>query len=255
MAQPLPLTLGSDLAGMVEAVGPNVSAFQVGEEVFGVTNSLFTGAYAEYALAEVGMIARKPRRLDFIEAASTPVIAITAWQMVFDRGQVDSTKRVLVQGGAGNVGAYAVQLAKSVGAEVIATVHARDVAYVRSLGADQVIDVKTTRFEDQAKEVDVVIDTIGGETLDRSFAVLKPGGILVSVVAEPDKEKAAQRGVRTAYFIVSVTTDALNRIAERFDTGQLTTHIGEVLPLTEARLAHEMLDGKPHKPGKIVLKP
>ena len=181
MPQPLPLILGSDLAGVVEAVGPNVAAFQVGEEVFGVTNSLFTGAYAEYALAEVGMIARKPRRLDFVEAASTPVIAITAWQMVFDRGQVDSTKRVLVQGGAGNVGAYAVQLAKSVGAEVIATVHTRDVAYVRSLGADQVIDVKTTRFEDHAKGVDVVIDTIGGETLDRSFAVLNPGGSAVPV--------------------------------------------------------------------------
>jgi NADPH:quinone reductase-like Zn-dependent oxidoreductase len=253
LPQPLPLILGSDLSGVIEDIGPDVSGLRPGEDLFGVTNSQFTGAYAEYAVAEAGMIARKPRRLSYVEAASVPVVASTAWQMVVDHGQVDSTKRVLVHGAAGNVGGYAVQLAKRAGAEVIATAFTRDVAYVRTLGADQVIDVRAVAFEGMAKDVDVVIDTIGGETLDRSFEVLKPGGVLVSSVAMPDREKAAQHHVRGVFFLVAVSSQGLTRIADLLDSGRLTTNVGEVLPLAEARLAHEMLAGKPHKRGKIVL--
>ena len=251
--QPLPLVLGSDVAGTVEEVGPGAFGFHPGDEVFGVTNSRFTGAYAEYAVAEAAMIARKPRRLSHVEAASVPVVATTAWQMVFEHGQVDVTKRVLVHGGAGNVGAYAVQLAKRTGAEVIATSFTRDVEYVRTLGVGRVIDVQMDRFEERVKDVDVVLDTIGGETLDRSFEVLKPGGILVSSVATPDQGKAAQYRVRGVFFLVAVTTAGLTRIADLLDSGQLTANVGEVLPLVEARLAHEMLAGKPHKRGKVVL--
>ncbi len=251
--QPLPLTLGSDLSGVVEDVGPGVSGFHPGDDIFGVTNSRFTGAYAEYAVAEAAMIARKPRRVSYVEAASVPVVASTAWQMVFDHGHVDATKRVLVHGASGNVGAYAVQLAKRAGAEVIATVFTRGMDYVYNLRADQVIDVQTARFEEQVKDVDVVIDTVGGETLDRSFAVLNSGGVLVSSVAVPDQDKAAQHRVRGVFFLVSVTSGGLARIADLLDSGQLTTNVGEVLPFTEARLAHEMLAGKPHKRGKIVL--
>ncbi len=253
--QPLPLTLGSDLSGVVEAVGPGTSAFQPGEEVFGVTNPLFIGAYAEYAVADAGMIGPKPKGLSAVEAASVPVVACTAWQMLFDHGQVDAGKRVLVQGAAGSVGAYAVQLAKDAGAEVVATAFTDAVDYVRSLGADRVIDVTKARFEDEVKEIDVVLDTVGGDTLDRSSQVLKPGGILVSVVAPPDLDKAARRGIRGVFFYVAVTTDCLAQIARRLDTGRLTPAVGEVLPLAEARLAHEMLAGKPHKRGKIVLTP
>jgi NADPH:quinone reductase-like Zn-dependent oxidoreductase len=251
--QPLPLVLGSDLAGVAEGVGPDVSGFQPGAEVFGVTNAQFTGAYAQYAVAEAAMIARKPARLSYVVAAAVPVVASTAWQMVFDHGQVDSTKRVLIHGAAGNVGAYAVQLAKRAGAEVIGTAFTRDVAYVQSLRADQVIDVQTARFEEHVQDVDVVIDTIGGETLDRSFAVLKAGGVLVSLVAMPDQEQAARRGVRAVFFLVKVTSEGLTKIGELLDSGQLTANVGDVLPLADARLAHEMLAGKPHKPGKIVL--
>ena len=179
LPQPLPLVLGSDLAGIIEEVGPGISHFRPGEAVFGVTNAQFTGAYAEYAVADAARIAPKPRRLSDVEAASVPVVASTAWQMVFDYGHLDSTKRVLVHGAAGNVGAYAVQLAKRAGAEVIATAYTHDVEEVRTLHADHVIDVQTARFEDRVKDVDVVLDTVGGETLDRSFAVLKPGGVLV----------------------------------------------------------------------------
>jgi NADPH:quinone reductase-like Zn-dependent oxidoreductase len=253
LPQPLPLTLGSDLSGVVESVGPGVSAFRPGDAVYGVTNARFTGAYAEYAAAEAAMITHKPRRLNYIEAASVPVVASTAWQMVFDHGRVDDTKRVLVHGAAGNVGAYAVQLAKGAGAEVVATAFARDVEYVRTLGADQVIDVQMARFEEGAKDVDVVLDTVGGETLDRSFLTLKPGGVLVSSVAMPDQDKAARHHVRGVFFLVAVTSEGLNRLAELFDSGELTPKVGEVLPLAEARRAHEMLAGQPHRRGKIVL--
>ena len=253
LPQPLPLTLGSDLSGIVEAVGPGVSNFQHGAEVFGVTNSQFTGAYAEYAVADAAMIARKPERLSHVQAASVPVVATTAWQMVVDHGQVDGSKRVLVHGAAGNAGAYAVQLAKRAGAEVIGTVFTRDVDYVKALGADRVIDVKTARFEDAVKDADVVIDTVGGEALDRSFEVLKPGGVLVSSAAKPDQEKAARNEIRGVFFLVTVTSEGLTRIANLVDSGQLTTDVGEVLPLAKARLAHDMLTGKPHRRGKIVL--
>jgi NADPH:quinone reductase-like Zn-dependent oxidoreductase len=253
LSQPLPLILGSDLSGVVEDLGSGVSGFHPGDDVFGVTNSQFTGAYAEYAVAETAMIACKPRRLSYVEAASVPVVASTAWQMVFDHGRVDGTKRVLVHGAAGNVGAYAVQLARRTAAEVIATVRTRDVDYVRTLRADQVIDVQTARFEERVKDVDVVIDTIGGETLDRSFEILKSGGVLVSSDARPDQDKAAQHRVRGVFFLVAVTSEGLTRIAGLLDSGELKPNVGEVLPLAEARLAHEMLAGKAHKRGKIVL--
>jgi NADPH:quinone reductase-like Zn-dependent oxidoreductase len=253
LPQPLPLILGSDLSGIVEELGPGVSGWQRGNEIFGVTNSRFTGAYAEYAVADAAMIAAKPKRLSYVEAASVPVVASTAWQMVFDHGQVDGTKRVLVHGAAGNVGAYAAQFAKRAAAEVIATVLNRHVDYARSLSADRIIDVQTARFEEQVKDVDVVIDTIGGETLERSFQVLKPGGVLVSSVAMPDQGKAARCRVRGIFFLVAVSTEGLTRIADLLDSDQLTTRVGEVLPLAEARVAHAMLAGKPHKRGKIVL--
>jgi NADPH:quinone reductase-like Zn-dependent oxidoreductase len=253
LPQPLPLTLGSDLSGVVVSVGPGVSAFRPGDAVYGVTNSRFTGAYAEYAVAEAAMIAPKPKRLNHIEAASAPVVASTAWQMVFDHGQVNDTKRVLVHGAAGNVGAYAVQLAERAGAKVIATAFTRDVEYVHTLRADQVINVQTDRFQERVKNVDVVLDTVGGETLDRSFLVLNPGGVLVSSVAMPDQDRAARHHVRGVFFLVAVTTEGLTRIAELFDAGELVPKVGDVLPLADACRAHEMLAGKPHKRGKIVL--
>jgi NADPH:quinone reductase-like Zn-dependent oxidoreductase len=253
LGQPLPLTLGSDLSGVVEAVGPVVSAFRRGDAVYGVTNPLFIGAYAEYAVAEAGRVALKPKRLSDVEAASVPVVACTAWQMVFDHGQVDAGKRVLVQGASGSVGAYAVQFAKAAGAEVIGTAFADAVEYVYGLGADRVVDVSAARFEEEVRDVDVVLDTVGGEPLSRSFGVLKPGGVLVSVVALPDQDEATRRGVRGVFFYVDVTTLCLAEIAGRLDAGRLMPMVGEVLPLADARLAHEMLAGKPHRRGKIVL--
>ena len=251
--QPLPLTLGSDVSGLVEQVGTGVLRFRPGDAVFGATNARFTGGYAEYAVASATTLAKKPQRMGFIEAASVPVVACTAWQMVVEHGAVDPTKRVLVHGAAGNVGGYAVQLARRIADEVVATSLSRDVDYVQSLGADRVIDVQTTRFEEVLADVDVVLDTIGGDTQDRSFAVLKPGGVLVSAVAPPDQRKAARHGVRALFFLVEVSSQRLEHIASLVESGELTTSVGDVLPLADARLAHELLAGKPHKRGKIVL--
>ena len=254
LPQPLPLTPGSDVSGIVERVGPGVSQFKVGDAVFGATNARFTGGYAEYAVATATKLAKMPQCLGFTEAAAVPVVACTAWQMVFEHGGLDSTKRVLVHGAAGNVGAYAVQLARRVAREVIATAYPNDVAYVQALGADRVLDVQQSRFDDVLTGIDVVLDTVGGDTQDRSFAVLKRGGVLVSVVNTPDQQKAAQHGVRALFFLVEVSSRLLEQIASLIEAGELTTRVGDVLPLSDARIAHEMLAGKPHKPGKIVLR-
>jgi len=254
LPQPLPLVLGSDLSGVIDSIGPGVEQFKVGDEVFGVTNERFTGAYAEYALAKAAMIAPKPKSLNHTHAASVPVVAVTAWQMVFDFAQLSSGQSVLIQGGAGNVGGYAVQFAKLAGALVIATTSAKDVSYVRSLGGVGVIDYRATRFEERVKETDAVIDTVGGDTLDRSYGVLKRGGIVVSSAAQPSNEKAEHHGVRAVFFLVQVTTERLRKIAELIDAEKLRTEVGEVLWLDEARKGHEMLEGAPHRRGKIVIK-
>ena len=252
--QPLPLTLGSDVAGIVEIVGPGVRQFETGDAVFGATNGRFTGGYAEYAVASAMRLARMPPRLGFVEAASVPVVACTAWQMVFEYGAVDASKRVVVHGGGGNVGAYAVRLASRVAGELVATVGAVDVEYVRTLGAHRVVDVRSSRFEDAIADADVVLDAVGGEMQARSFAILKPGGLLVSAVSEPDQQQAARRGARALFFLVDVSSTRLERIAALIESGELVPRVGEVLPFAEARLAHEMLEGRPHKRGKIVLR-
>jgi NADPH:quinone reductase-like Zn-dependent oxidoreductase len=253
LPQPLPLTLGSDVAGVVEDLGPGVRRFGTGDAVFGATNARFTGGYAELCVASVSSLARMPAQMGFVEAASLPVVACTAWQMVFEHGALDTSKRVLVHGAAGNVGAYAVQLARRVAGEVVATAASDDTAYVRALGADRVIDSRSSRFEELLTDMDVVLDTVGGDVQDRSFAVLKPGGVLVSAVSEPDRRHAARHGVRALFFLVEVSTRRLEAIASLVAAGELRTCVGEVLPLGAARTAHEMLGGKPHKRGKIVL--
>ena len=253
LALTLPVTPGADLSGVVVAVGGGVNDLASGDAVFGVTNDRFIGAYADFALADASRLARKPVGLGFIEAGGMPVVAVTARSMLFDYGGLQSGQRVLVHGAAGAVGNLAVQLAHRAGAEVIATSRARDVAFVTKMGANAVIDVEAEDFVVAAKPVDLVIDTVGGETQRRSFDVIAPGGRLVSVVSAPNEALAAEAHVQAHYFIVDVRRPALNELGALFADGALQANIGEVLPLAEASLAHEMLTGRPHRRGKMVL--
>ena len=252
--EPLPIILGAELSGTVEAIGPQVSGFKLGDEVFGATNPRLSGAYAEYALAAARMVAQKPKTLNFIEAASAPIVAITAWQMLFEYAQVTVGQTVLIHGAAGNVGAYLLQLAEEAGLHVVATAASGDLDYVRGFGAERVVDYRSERFEDSLTGLDAILDTVGGDTQRRSLGVLKPGGILVSVVSAVPEATQRAFGVRAAYFYVDVTTARLNKITELFEHRRLVPYVGTVLPLEQARIAHEMLDGAPHKRGKIVLR-
>ena len=254
LPQPLPLTLGSDLSGEIETVGTEVSDFRIGDQVYGVTNPRFVGAYAEYAVACGAMIARKPTTLTWVEAASVPVIAVTAWQGLFDQARLGAGQTVVIHGAAGNVGAYAVQLARRAGIRTIATAAADDIEFVRDLGADTVIDFQTQRFEDAARNVDAVLDLVGGETQERSFYVLRRGGMLISAVSPPDQEVAMSHGVDATFFLVNVTSRYLTEIGDLIDSGKLRTRVGRVLPLADAREAHVVLEGRrPAPKGKMVL--
>lgn len=254
LPQPLPLTLGSDLSGVVVGVGPNVTRFERGAEVYGVTNPRFIGAYADYAIASAAMIACKPSSLTDVDAASVPVIAVTAWQALFEQAGLVRGESVLIHGAAGSVGAFAVQFARQAGLRVAATCGRGDVPYVRTLGAEEILPREGQAFEELVHGVDAVIDLVGGEVQARSFAVLKRGGALISALSQPDQDLATAHGLKAAFFLVNVTTERLEAIGRMLEAGTLTTSVGAVLPLASARVAHEMLDGKRPRPrGKIVL--
>ena len=243
-----PLTLGSDLSGVVEKVGrPGVTGFAPGEEVYGVTNPQFCGAQAEFAVATAGMVARKPQSLNFLEAASAPVIVVTAWQMLFQYARAARGQTVMVVGAAGNVGAYAVQMAVDAGMHVVAIAHHDEEDLLRSFGVKSIVDSSEPAFGQDLPEVDAILDTVGGSTLQRCVAALKPGGKLVtSVSMQPLPTEAI-------FFYAEVTTARLQTLTTLFDAGRITARVGSILPLSEARQAQAMLAGAPHKSGKIVL--
>jgi NADPH:quinone reductase-like Zn-dependent oxidoreductase len=200
------------------------------------------------------MFAKKPSSLSYVEAASVPVIAVTAWQALFEQARLKTGQTVVIHGAAGNVGAYAVQLAHRARLRSIATAGAEDLDGVRALGADLVVDFRTHRFEDEVRDADAVLDLVGGDTQRRSFQVLRPGGKLISAVSEPDQDRARHHSVTAAFFLVEVTTERLGRIAQLIDRGELKTRVGAVLPLSQAREAHFMLEGGRQQPkGKIIL--
>jgi NADPH:quinone reductase-like Zn-dependent oxidoreductase len=254
LPQPLPLTLGSDLSGELVAMGSGVTELRVGDQVYGVTNPQFVGAYAEYALASAGMVSNKPTSLTHVEAASVPVVAVTAWQALFDHAQLKAGQTVVIHGAAGNVGSYAVQLAHHAGLQTVVTASTGDISVVRDLGANRVVDYRTQRFEEEVRDADAVIDLVGGETQTRSFQVLRRGGKLISAVSRPDQDLAKRYGVEASFFLVDVTSQYLTMIARLIDSEKLRTNVGAVLPLADAREAHLMLEHvRPQPKGKIVL--
>jgi NADPH:quinone reductase-like Zn-dependent oxidoreductase len=252
LGQALPLTLGSDISGTVAALGVGVGVFALGDAVYGATNDQFVGGYAEYALVEANKVALKPAALDYVTAAGLPVVAVTAWQMLFEYARIEPGQAILVRGAEGSIGACATQMAKEAGAGVYGSAGTRDIERVRALGAEPVVE--GDRVQLASRSLDAVIDTIGGDALESTCEALRPNGIVVSVVRPPDEAYARSRGVRAAYFIVDVTRDRLDGISAMVLSGRLHLPVGEVLDLADAKLAHRMLDGAPHKPGKIVLK-
>jgi NADPH:quinone reductase-like Zn-dependent oxidoreductase len=246
----LPHTPGLDVSGTVAAVGDGVSGFKVEDRVFG------RGArtYAEYAVAPVTTIAHIPEGVSFEQAATLHVGGVTAWLGLFDSGHLEAGQRVLVQGGAGGVGAIAVQLAHWKGAYVIATTSTANVDFVRSLGADAVIDYTTTNVEDAVRDVDVVLDTVGGEVTAQSWSALKPGGILVTVVGTADAGVAAKRGVRTeAVGHPAETSPYLERLAALVASGALKPEIQQVFPLDQAAAAQTASETG-HGRGRILIR-
>ncbi|MBD1868480.1 NADP-dependent oxidoreductase [Cyanobacteria bacterium FACHB-471] len=245
----LPMILGLDVAGTVAAVGAGVTAFQVGQDVYGTTERTRGGSFAEFAIANVDAIAPKPKSLNYVEAASIPAVALTAWQALFDKGSLTEGQTVLIHGAAGGVGMFAVQLAKWKGAKVIATASTSKLETVRSLGADEVIDYTTTRFETKVSGVDLVLDVLGGETRARSWQVLKPNGILVSMVPPPPQ---APDGLHSEMVMMAAKGEDLLEISKLLETGQLKTIVERIFPLSETAQALE-LNKTGHAKGKVVV--
>jgi NADPH:quinone reductase-like Zn-dependent oxidoreductase len=248
-----PLILGWDLSGVVEELGRGVSRFKIGDEVYSVPDSTRNGAYADYIVVRESELALKPNSLHHIRAAALPLAAVTAWQALFDAGQLVSGQRMLIHGGSGGVGHVAVQLAKWKGAYVFATASTKNQELLRELGVDEPIDYTKQKFEDVARDVDLVLDLIGGETQERSWSVLKKGGVLLSLVQPPSVEKAKALGVRAAFVAGHPSGAQLAEIAKLIDSGELKPVIDRILPLSEARRAHE-LSQSGHVRGKIVLR-
>lgn len=249
----LPLILGWDVSGVVEAVGPDVTAFKSGDAVYGMLDHMRDGAYAEYVAARTGDLVRKPRSIDHVQAAGVPLAALTAWQSLFEVANLAPWHTVLIHAAAGGVGHFAVQFAKWKGAKVIGTASAGNATFLKELGADRVIDYRTTQFEEVVSEVDVVLDTIGGDTQERSWQVLKKGGMLVATLGISSPEAARQHGVRGEGVRVHADTAQLTQIAALIDAGDLKPAVTTMLPLAEAARAHE-LGQTGHVRGKIVLK-
>jgi NADPH:quinone reductase-like Zn-dependent oxidoreductase len=241
---------GGDFSGVVEEVGPGVSGLKKGDAVYG--DSPGGGAYAEFYAAPAAVVAAKPRQLSDVEAASVPLAAQTAWQGLFDNGHLERGETVLIHGGAGGVGTFAVQFAHWKGAKVLATGSSNNVDYLRSLGADQVIDYKAAPFESVAKNVDLVLDLIGGETQRRSFGVLKPGGRLIATAQPPAEEEAAKHKVQAKMMQMQASATLLSRMGELFDSGAIKTTVAATYPLAQAREAWTAIMSG-HTRGKIVL--
>ena len=248
----LPVILGVDVSGIVEEVGAGVTTFKRGDSVYARGGVTRDGAYAQYAVVPASDVATKPKSLDHIHSAAIPHATLTAWQALFGLANLTQGQTVLIHGAAGGVGHVAVQLAKWRGAKVIGTA-SRNLDFVRGLGVDEAIDYSTTPFENAVSNVDVVLDTVGGDTQQRSWQVLRPGGILVSTIQAPPEETAKAHGVRGAFvFSTPPIGEVLTEVATLADTGKIKPEVSAVLPLQEVRKAHQMVEAG-HTRGKIVL--
>jgi len=247
----LPYALGRDVSGVVEQCGAQATQYKIGNEVFGIVG-IGGGGYAEKVTLDQRAITRKPPSLDHVHAAAIPLAGQTAWQGLFRHGGLKPGQSVLIQGGSGGVGHFAIQFAKARGARVLTTVSTGNVEFAKSLGADVVIDYKTQRFEDHASDLDMVFDLIDGETRERSWKLLKPGATLISTLTEPSQQKAKDLGVRALRYTVEADGNELAEIGALVTAGKVKVHVQKTYPLEEAAQALATLE-KGHAVGKIVL--
>jgi NADPH:quinone reductase-like Zn-dependent oxidoreductase len=247
----LPLIPGYDIAGVVEKIGAKITKLKVREAVYGYPT--FGGGWADYVTVKEWEVAAKPKSLNFVEAAAVPMGALTAWQALVDVAKLQQGQTVLIHGGSGGVGSFAVQIAKARGARVIATASTANQDFLKQLGADVAVDYTKTRFEDVARDVDAVLDPVGKETLARSYDVVKKGGIVMSLVARPDPTEIKKRGIRGAGISVHPDAEDLAEIARLVDAGKIKPIVTQVLPLSEA-IAAQRQAATHHTRGKVVLR-
>ena len=248
----LPYIPGRDVSGVVEKCGAQATRFNVGDEVFGIVG-VHGGGYAEKVAVDQRALATKPAGIDHLSAASIPLAGQTAWQGLFRYGGLKAGQSVLIHGGSGGVGHFAVQFAKAKGARVLTTVSTNNMQFAHSLGADVVIDYQKQRFEDHASGLDMVFDLIDGETRERSWPLLKRGGVLVSTLTDPSREKASQLGVRALRYTVEADGEELAEIAGLVASGKVKPHVQRTFPLDAAADAMAFVEER-HPVGKIVLK-
>ncbi len=251
----LPVTPGGDFSGTIKALGPGVVDYKVGDEVYGTAIVLSggSGAYAEMAVANVKRIALKPKSVDFVQAASLPLVGASAIQALIENVKLSKGQKILIHGGAGGIGTVAIQLAKHLGAYVATTVSGKDIDYVKGLGADEVIDYKTEKFEDKFRDFDAVFDTIGGQVTEKSFQVLKKGGVLTSMKGQPSAELANQYGVTGIATNTSSNTERLTRLSELVDEGVIKPQVDKIFPLDKTAEAFVYKEQSPVR-GKVVIK-
>jgi NADPH:quinone reductase-like Zn-dependent oxidoreductase len=247
----LPYTLGRDISGIIEKCGAQATLFKVGDEVLGMVG-IGGGGYAEKAVLDEKALARKPARIDHVHAGAIPLAGQTAWQGLFRHGLLKSGQSVLIHGGSGGVGHFAIQFAKAKGARVLTTVATANVEFARGLGADVVIDYKTQRFEEQARDLDMVFDLIDGETRERSWKLLKRGGVLVSTLTEPSQDTAIRYGVRALRYTVEANGSELAEIVDLVASGKVKPHVQKTFRLEQAAQAIAAIEHG-GSVGKIVL--
>ena len=250
----LPVTLGGDFSGVLSALGEGVTGINPGDEIYGQAKiAKGIGSFAEFTLADVKNIARKPTNLNHAEAAAVPLAGVSAWQALVEHMALVSRWKILIHGGAGGIGSMALQIAKHLGAYVATTVGADDFDYVKGFGADEVIDYKNQKFEELLPDFDAVFDTVGGETYIKSFRVLKPGGIVVSMLEQPNAELMKQYNVKAIGQFTIVTTERLTKLNELLDSGAVKVPVDKVFSLAEAAAALNYLE-RGEARGKVVIK-
>jgi len=248
-----PIILGGDVAGVVEKVGSKITKFKAGDPVFAYVSLDNSGGYAQYALVTEREAAPKPKSLTYVEAAAVPIVAMTSWQALVDTAKLSGGQIVLIHGGSGGVGSFAIQIARARGAKVIATASTANQDFLKQLGADVTIDYTKQKFEDVAKDVDVVLDSIGRDTLARSYGVVKKGGIIVSLVARPDESELQKHAIRGTALDVGPNSKELAEIGQLIDDRKIKVIVSQTFPLSEAMKAQEQV-ATGHTRGKIVLR-